>query len=403
MRPALALAPLVVAALALVGWCLVDLARHPARLLPRWLWAVLCVASVPVGALLYLVLGRGDPDEGTIDEGTIDEGTIDEPTGGAAERSAARPSGSASGDPVEAGRRAATGPPVVTTTGLTKRYGDHLALDDVDLRVPEGAIYGLVGRNGAGKTTLLGVLAGLRRPTAGTVEVRVAHDRVAVLPDTPWFDPWLTAFEVVDLARSLVAPHRPTTASREALHEAGLGDAADRRVGGFSRGMLQRLGLAATLVGDPDLLLLDEPCSALDPAGRRDVLDLVGRLAGRATVVFCSHILDDVQEVCDTVGVLGDGHLLFQGPVADLLVGRASPAYRLRVRGDVGPLVPVLQDQPWVTSVERLGAEEVRIGVRDLPSAEVGLVPLLAARSVPVVRLEPASADLEHVFLELTR
>jgi len=269
--------------------------------------------------------------------------------------------------------------------------------------VPDGSIYGLVGRNGAGKTTLLGLLAGLRRPTAGTVDVRIPRERTAVLPDTPWFDPWLTAVEVVDLARALVAPDLPGSATRAALADAGLGDVADRRVGGFSRGMLQRLGLAATLVGEPDLLLLDEPCSALDPAGRRDVLDLVGRLAGRATVVFCSHILDDVQEVCDTVGVLGDGHLLFQGPLPDLLVGRASPAYRLRVRGDVGPLVPVLEAEPWVDGVERLGAEEVRIAVHDLPSAEAGLVPLLADHRVPVVRIEPASADLEHVFLELTR
>ncbi|MFN8041628.1 MAG: ATP-binding cassette domain-containing protein [Acidimicrobiales bacterium] len=401
----LALAPLLVAALALVGWCLVDLARHPARFLPRWLWAVLCVASIPLGAILYLLIGRGEPPvDAPTGPTTASRGAatgaagteVDERRAGrrpfAADRAAVGPSG-----------RRADGPPVAVTSGLTKRYGDHLALDGIDLCVPDGSIYGLVGRNGAGKTTLLGLLAGLRRPTTGTVDVRIPRERTAVLPDTPWFDPWLTAVEVVDLARALVAPGLPTSASRAALADAGLADVADRRVGGFSRGMLQRLGLAATLVGEPDLLLLDEPCSALDPAGRRDVLDLVGRLAGRATVVFCSHILDDVQEVCDTVGVLGDGRLLFQGPVPDLLVGRASPAYRLRVRGDVGPLVPLLEAEPWVDAVERLGAEEVRIAVRDLPSAEVGLVPLLAARSVPVVRIEPASADLEHVFLELTR
>lgn len=382
MKPALAIAPLVAAALALVLWCLVDMARHPVRLLPRWLWAVLCVASIPLGALLYLLLGRG------VDASVGVEAGPPTVTGGRGTRPRRAP------DPSR---------PAVTTTGLSKRYGDHLALDDVDLSVPEGSIYGLVGRNGAGKTTLLALLAGLRRPSAGTVDVGVPPDKVAVLPDTPWFDPWLTAFEVVDLARSLVAARRPPRASIDALGEAGLADVADRRVGGFSRGMLQRLGLAATVVGEPDLLLLDEPCSALDPAGRRDVLDLVARLAGQATVVFCSHILDDVQEVCDTVGVLGDGRLLFQGPVTDLLVGRASPAYRLRVRGDVAPLLDALDAAPWVHEVERLGAEELRIGVRDLATAETSLVPLLATVPVRVVRIEPATADLEHVFLELTR
>ncbi len=400
MRPALALAPLAVAALGLVVWCLVDLARHPVRYLPKWLWAVLCIASIPLGAVLYLLLGRGEAP--VVASPATEPPDDDGRRGHRQDHDRGRVTAIAAAGRPQVARRE-PGPPIVVTSGLTKRYGDHLALDDVDLQVPEGSIYGLVGRNGAGKTTLLGLLAGLRRPTSGTVDVRVPRARTSVLPDTPWFDPWLTAHEVVDLARALVAPDLPTSASRASLADAGLADVADRRVGGFSRGMLQRLGLAATLVGEPDLLLLDEPCSALDPAGRRDVLDLVGRLAGRATVVFCSHILDDVQEVCDTVGVLGDGHLLFQGPLPDLLVGRASPAYRLRVRGDVGPLVPVLEAVPWIDGVERLGAEEVRIEVRDLPSAEAGLVPLLAAQSVPVVRLEPASADLEHVFLELTR
>ena len=205
---------------------------------------------------------------------------------------------------------------ILETTGLGKRYGTQVALDGVDLAVAEGSVYGLVGPTGAGKTTLLALLAGLRRPTAGNVHCGVDRRATALLPDTPQFDPWLTGREVIALAKELVAPGLPDDRVDGALRDAGLADAATRRVGGYSRGMLQRLGLAATVVGEPELLLLDEPASALDPAGRREVLDLIAHLRGHATVVLSSHMLADVQEVCDTVGILRAGRLQFQGPLA---------------------------------------------------------------------------------------
>src|SRR5262245_7552466 len=195
-------------------------------------------------------------------------------------------------------------PAIVATRGLRKEYGATVALDGVDLSVPRGSVYGLVGPNGAGKTTILGILSGLRRATAGSVVLGVDRRRMAVLPDTPEFEPWMRAREVVDLARTLVAPEVPPDRTDEALGEMGLSAAAHLSVGGFSRGMLQRLGLAATVVTEPDLLVLDEPTSALDPAGRREVLDLVSRLATRTTVLLSSHLLGDVQRVCDWVGIL---------------------------------------------------------------------------------------------------
>ena len=135
----------------------------------------------------------------------------------------------------------------------------------------------------------------------------IATNSIGVLPDTPLFDQWLTAREVVDLALFISTGAHNDTRVEDILTQAGIAEAADRAVGGFSRGMLQRLGLAASLVAGPDLVLLDEPCSALDPLGRREVLDLIARLRGDATVVFSSHILADVQEVCDTVGILREG------------------------------------------------------------------------------------------------
>jgi ABC-type Na+ transport system ATPase subunit NatA len=158
---------------------------------------------------------------------------------------------------------------------------------------------GLVGPNGAGKTTLLAILAGLRRPSGGSPPRCTPLGR-GVLPDTPQFDASLTGREVVALAAHLAGV--PGTGVDRVLDDAGLAEAATRRVGGYSRSMLQRLGIAATLLGEPEVLLLDEPASALDPAGRREVLDLIAHLRGQATVVLSSHILADVREVCDTVG-----------------------------------------------------------------------------------------------------
>jgi ABC-2 type transport system ATP-binding protein len=291
---------------------------------------------------------------------------------------------------------------VVETSGLTKRYGTQAALDGVDLAVQVGSVYGLVGPNGAGKTTLLGLLSGLRHPTSGQLRLAAPRRKVALLPDTPQFDPWLTGREVVALARNLVAGTAPADRVGAVLADAGLADAADRRVGGYSRGMLQRLGLAATIIGEPDLLLLDEPASALDPAGRREVLDLIGRLRGHATVILSSHILGDVQEVCDAVGVLRAGRLLFQGPLENLLVGRAVPAYRIHLRPPLDRAAQALRAQSWVNSVEPDGPETLRITVTSLTEAEVRLAGVLDASEARVVSLAPLAPDLEDVFLELT-
>jgi ABC-2 type transport system ATP-binding protein len=292
---------------------------------------------------------------------------------------------------------------IVETRGLTKVYGETRALDGVDLRVQSGGVYGLVGPNGSGKTTLLSILAGLRRPTGGEVRLGIAPEQVAILPDTPQFEPWLSAREVVDLARNLCAPHLPTSRVEEVLTEAGLADAIDRRVGGFSRGMLQRLGLATTFVAHPRLLILDEPCSALDPAGRRDVLDLVKRLGREATVLFSSHILSDVEQVCDTVGIMRRGRLLYQGTLEELLVGHAVPAYRLSVRTPSEPLRLLLEKEPWLTAIEEQAPGSLRLRVRSMAEAEQHLPRVLAGSGVRVVSLAPEAPDLEDVFLELTQ
>jgi ABC-2 type transport system ATP-binding protein len=291
---------------------------------------------------------------------------------------------------------------VVRTLGIRKVYGSTVALDDVALQVEAGSVYGLVGPNGAGKSTLIGLLAGLRTPTSGSVYLGVDKRRMSVMPDTPRFDPWLTAAEVVDLARTMVAPELPSSHVREALGQAGLSDVAERRVGGFSRGMLQRLGIAATIVSEPELLVFDEPASALDPLGRYEVLELIGRLAQASTILFSSHILADVQRVCDTVGVLREGRLLYQGALDTLLGDRVQHAYVIRIREPVEPLAEALDREPWVREVSSLAHGRLRVEVESVAQAESGVAGVVDAVGARLISFEPEAADLESMFLKLT-
>jgi len=290
---------------------------------------------------------------------------------------------------------------VVEASGITKRYGTTIALDDVSLSVRRGSVYGLVGPNGAGKTTLLGILAGLRRPTKG--EFTVDARRVAVLPDAPQFDPWMKAREVVDLSFNLALPGGDSAAVDLVLARTGLLDVAHRRVGGFSRGMLQRLGLAAAVVGDTELLLLDEPAAALDPAGRREVLDMVNDLRGDSTVIFSSHILDDVEAVCDEIGILNKGQIIYEGTLDDLVRGSSHlPSYRVVVRGSGDSLVTVLGSCDWVTDVIADG-RSVIVTAATSAVIEQELVPCLAACDAAIVSVAPVERSLEDVFLEVTQ
>jgi ABC-2 type transport system ATP-binding protein len=299
---------------------------------------------------------------------------------------------------------------VITTRGLVRDYGGGAGLAGVDLAVPRNAVYGLVGPNGAGKTTLLSILGGLRRADSGEIHI-AASGRMAVCPDTPAFEPWLTAAEVVRQSRGLafdpsrgVADARPADPDLVAnvLAEVGLTEATNRRVGGFSRGMTQRLGLAVALVLDPEVILLDEPTSALDPAGRADILALIERLADERTVIFSSHILADVQRVADHIGVLDRGRLLFQGPTHMLIDAYLKPAWELRVRGPIDELAAQLRQLDWVTSVRTGSDETLRVEAVSTEAGENGLPTAVAAIGLRLVSLIPVDADLETAFLALT-
>src|SRR4051812_997121 len=260
--------------------------------------------------------------------------------------------------------------PAVWCSGLRKRYGRRTAVEDVSLTVGRGEVLGLLGPNGAGKTSVIKMLLGLVRPDAGEVLLLgrrstdpLSRSAVGYLPELFRYQPWLTPTEVLDLHVKLARVDVPPAERRECLALVGLADRAGDRVGGFSKGMQQRLGLAVALVARPDLVVLDEPTSALDPIGRVDVRDLVRSLkSGGVAVLLNSHLIGEVELVCDRVVILDHGAVAASGSLADLLgqhqvrlrLGRVSAAVesRLAVTGTLR------RDGDWFTvTLPQDGAE----------------------------------------------
>ena len=304
------------------------------------------------------------------------------------------------------------GAPAIELRGLTKRFGETLALGGVDLVVPQGVVFGFLGRNGAGKTTALRILSGLARPTAGTACV-LGHDvarasdavraRIGFLPDVPGFYPWMTAREYLDFAGRLFGLDPATIDARAnaLLEMAGLASVT-ARVGGFSRGMKQRLGIAQALINAPSLLMLDEPTSALDPIGRREVLEMVASLHGRTTVFFSTHILADVERVCDSVAVLERGRVVASAGVSDMTTRAAANRLIVEVEGDgaSAAVAGALAGRAWLESIEsaerslRLTVSDLKIAQREIPAA-------IASAGVALRRFEIEEASLEDVFVQL--
>jgi ABC-2 type transport system ATP-binding protein len=299
----------------------------------------------------------------------------------------------------------------IRTTGLTKVYGEKQALDSVDLVVGEGSIFGFLGPNGAGKTTTLRILTGLARPTSGSVQI-LGHDvaaagnsvraQIGFLPDVPGFYEWMTAPEFLRFAGGLFGIGRRVLDERLGvlLDLAGLSD-VETRIGGYSRGMKQRLGVAQALINAPRLLLLDEPTSALDPMGRKDVLDMLTSLRGRTTVFFSTHILADVERVCDTVAILDHGRVVAQAPIDDLKARYGQQKVVIEVTGGADELTEEIGRRSWVTAVARGSDGSIEITVTDVDAAQREIPAMIAARRLGLSRMEAGEMGLEEVFVEL--
>jgi ABC-2 type transport system ATP-binding protein len=281
----------------------------------------------------------------------------------------------------------------VWCSGLHKRYGRRVAVDGVSFTVERGEVLGLLGPNGAGKTTVIKLLLG--RPGRDPR----ARERVGYLPELFRYQPWLSAAEVLTLHVRLAGARVPAAEQREALALVGLADRAADRVGGFSKGMQQRLGLAVALVARPDLVVLDEPTSALDPLGRADVRDLVLSLRQRGVAVLLnSHLIGEVERVCDRVVILDRGQVAASGTLAELL-GRRE----LRLR--LGGVTAAAEARLAATgALVRTGEEfTVALPADDDGAAVPELVADLVALGVRVHSVEPTRISLEDRLLGILR
>jgi len=294
----------------------------------------------------------------------------------------------------------------VEARGLIKRYGDVTAVDDVDLTVGAGVVYGYLGPNGAGKTTSLRMLLGLIRPDAGSVKLfgrdplvdgARALDGVAGFVEAPRFYPYLSGRRNLELVAALDGGGAGARIG-EALDTVELSARAKDRVGGYSHGMRQRLGIAAALVRDPRLLLLDEPTTGLDPGGMRDMRRLVRRLAGQGiTVLLSSHLMGEVEELCDRVAIVRTGRVVYEGSLPDLLASTAG-RYALRTTDDMRAAA-LAAERPGVTDVRfadgglTLTAEAEAVAALSVALGEAG---------IGIAALVPRTASLEELFFRMT-
>jgi ABC-2 type transport system ATP-binding protein len=296
---------------------------------------------------------------------------------------------------------------VIETKGLTKRFGERVAVNGIDLTVPAGVAFGFLGPNGAGKTTLIRTLLGLTRATSGEFSLlglpqpskrRDALARVGAIVEEPRFHPHLTGREnlkIVAAARDRAADGRIAPS----LERVGLVDRADDRVKSYSLGMRQRLGIARCLLADPALLILDEPMNGLDPAGILETRHLIRSFVDEGRTVFLSsHLLDEVEKTCDEVAIVDHGRVIVHGPVAQVAAG-GEPTLLVEV-DDLPAAERLLGSETGVAKIEQEGSA-LRLTLSD------GLVParvneLLVRSGLAVSRLEPARATLEDAFLSVT-
>jgi ABC-2 type transport system ATP-binding protein len=299
--------------------------------------------------------------------------------------------------------------------GLSKRYNEVQALHPLDLEIPGGSIFGFLGRNGAGKTTTIRLLTGLARPTSGQAWVAgiettrsdsAARANFGYLPQNPAFYNWMTPTMYLGYIADLfeMPKHQKKQRITEMLALAGLQEAANRKIQGFSGGMMQRLGIAQAMLHQPPVLFLDEPTSALDPNGRYELLSLIESLRGEVTVFLSSHILGDIERVCDTIGIVQDGRLITVDGRDALLARYDANTVSLTVTEEsvehLEPFMKMLTAHSWVMAASHQAAK-LSIHVNDTAVAQQALLPLVVQHNLTLLKYEWVRPSLEDIFLNI--
>ena len=303
---------------------------------------------------------------------------------------------------------------ILQIKNLSKQFGDLKVIDNLNFTVSEHSVFGFIGKNGAGKTTTMKMILGFLKPSSG--EIYVCNEKVTYgntktnryigyLPDVPEFYGYMNPKEYLKLCGEITGLSREQikTKSNEMLELVGL-DGVNRRIRGFSRGMKQRLGIAQALLNEPKLLICDEPTSALDPVGRKEILDILTYAKDKTTIVFSTHILSDVERVCDSIGVLDQGNLVLQGTVADIKNDNRRDVIQIELPQNqkTDQLMKYLKSLPFVIDTnDEMNKIDIHLTKAEKHGKEI--LSYLVNEDIPVLRYEILEPSLENVFMEVVR
>ena len=303
---------------------------------------------------------------------------------------------------------------VLSIRNLSKSFGQQQIIKDLNMSVPEGSVFGFIGQNGAGKTTTMKMVLGLLQPDQGEIlvcnePVRFGQTKtnqyIGYLPDVPEFYNYMTAMQYLTLCGEIVGLPKESISQKgkKLLSLVGL-DGVEKRVGGYSRGMKQRLGIAQALLADPKLLICDEPTSALDPVGRKEILDILYKIRGATTVLFSTHILSDVERICDHVALLNDGNIAVGGTLSEIkaLHSHDSLLIEFSTEADLQYFKECMTGQSLLNGSEEKGREIV-IHSRNMKKAQHTIFSTLAEADIAPVKVELMEPSLESLILEVIK
>lgn len=303
---------------------------------------------------------------------------------------------------------------IIRLEGVSKQFGNHEVIKELNISIPSQCVFGFLGQNGAGKTTTMKMILGLLKPSSGRIFVcgeEVIYGEIKTncligyLPDVPEYYSYMTPREYLKLCGEITGMSRTKIKekSEELLTLVGLAD-VNRKIGGFSRGMKQRLGIAQALLNEPKILICDEPTSALDPIGRKEILDILHRVKEKTTVIFSTHILSDVERICDQVAVLHQGEIVLSGALTEVKKRYRQDAIRLTFKDEniTKILILCFEGLETVNKVELDGCELI-ICVDNLEQASQEIFKVLSEQKVMLMKYEILEPTLESLFMEVVK
>ena len=299
---------------------------------------------------------------------------------------------------------------ILSVTSLTKKYKDTTAVRDVNFALSTGKCIALIGPNGAGKTTILRILAGLLKPTEGEISFagQPKHTDlrkyIGYLPQYPVFPNWMTAREFLIFSGELahLSKQEATVRAEKLAEEVGIKDAWNKRIGSFSGGMKQRLGIAQAMIHSPQLVLLDEPVSSLDPLGRREILNLLEGLKEKMTILFSTHILNDAEEICDELILLKQGEIIEAGAIADIRAKYRTSIIELEFQENPKTYLEKVKNLPNLENCY-LERHTIKVAALDIEIARTVILKTAAEQHWPLIGFQLQRASLEELFMEAVK